>query len=154
MEIRRSYDRLISTMGFPILIRRHLYIEPGSDSSVWLSKALTNETRCYICHVVFLGPRLCSTIDIPDSTRYASALPSTWGKSTEHDQNAWKPRILPVSVSLNSSKIRKSTNCNHNLMTSESGQDTSACKISGHFLNGFSRKCLETPHLTRFTKSK
>ena len=29
MEIRRSYDRLISTMGFPILARRHLYIESG-----------------------------------------------------------------------------------------------------------------------------
>ena len=27
MEIRRSYDRLISTTGFSILIRRHLYIE-------------------------------------------------------------------------------------------------------------------------------
>ena len=27
MEIRRSYDRLISTMGFPILVRWHLYIE-------------------------------------------------------------------------------------------------------------------------------
>ena len=29
MEIRRSYDRLISTMGFPILVRRYLYIESG-----------------------------------------------------------------------------------------------------------------------------
>ena len=29
LEIRRSYDRLISTMSFPILVRRHLYIEPG-----------------------------------------------------------------------------------------------------------------------------
>ena len=29
MEIRRSYDRLIATMGFPILIRWHLYIESG-----------------------------------------------------------------------------------------------------------------------------
>ena len=29
VEIRRSYDRLISTMGFPILVRRHLYIELG-----------------------------------------------------------------------------------------------------------------------------
>ena len=26
VEIRRSYDRLISTMGFPILVRCHLYI--------------------------------------------------------------------------------------------------------------------------------
>ena len=29
VEIRRSYDRLISTIGFPILIRWHLYIESG-----------------------------------------------------------------------------------------------------------------------------
>ena len=29
VEIRRSYDRLISTMGFPILVRWHLYIELG-----------------------------------------------------------------------------------------------------------------------------
>ena len=27
VEIRRSWDRLISTMGFPILVRWHLYIE-------------------------------------------------------------------------------------------------------------------------------
>ena len=30
MEIRRSYDRLISIMGFPILVRWHLYIESGT----------------------------------------------------------------------------------------------------------------------------
>ena len=29
VEIRRSYDRLISTMGLPILVRWHLYIESG-----------------------------------------------------------------------------------------------------------------------------
>ena len=29
VEIRRSYDRLISTMGFSILVRWHLYIESG-----------------------------------------------------------------------------------------------------------------------------
>ena len=29
VEIRRSHDRLISTMGVPILVRRHLYIESG-----------------------------------------------------------------------------------------------------------------------------
>ena len=32
VQIRRSYDRLISTMGFPILIRWHLYIESGPRS--------------------------------------------------------------------------------------------------------------------------
>ena len=29
VKIRRSYDRLISAMGFPILVRWHLYIKPG-----------------------------------------------------------------------------------------------------------------------------
>ena len=29
MEIRRSYDPLVSTMGFPILVTRYLYIESG-----------------------------------------------------------------------------------------------------------------------------
>ena len=29
VEIRRSYDRLISKMGFPMLVRWHLYIESG-----------------------------------------------------------------------------------------------------------------------------
>ena len=29
VKIRQSYDRLISTMEFPILVRRHLYIESG-----------------------------------------------------------------------------------------------------------------------------
>ena len=33
VEIRRSYDRLISTMGFPILVRWYLYIESGPRPS-------------------------------------------------------------------------------------------------------------------------
>ena len=35
MEIRPSYDRLISTMGFPILVRCHLYIESGPRRVKW-----------------------------------------------------------------------------------------------------------------------
>ena len=68
--------------------------------------------------------------------------------------NARKPQIWPVSLSQNSAKIRKSADRGHKLISSEGGQDTSACKISGHFLHAFSRKCPETPNLTRFTKSK
>ena len=85
-------------------------------------------------------------------------------ENPEHNQNAWKPQILPVSLSQNSIKIRKiykiasklekSTNCNHNLTSSESGQDTSAYHITGHSLHAFSRKCPETLNLTRFIKSK
>ena len=51
-------------------------------------------------------------------------------------------------------KLEKSLNCDDNLSSSEGGQDTSACKISGHFLMGLSRKCPETPNLTCFTRSK
>ena len=43
------------------------------------------------------------------------------------------------------SKLKKSINCNHNLISSESGQDTSAYQISVHSLHAFSRKCPETP---------
>ena len=41
MEIRRSYDRLISTMGFPILERWHLYIRP----QMWFSIKQSNIGR-------------------------------------------------------------------------------------------------------------
>ena len=51
-------------------------------------------------------------------------------------------------------KLEKSTDWGHKLISSESGQDTSACKISGHFLHAFSGKRPEPPNLTRFTKSK
>ena len=32
MEIRQSYNRLISTVGFPKLVRWHFYMELGPDS--------------------------------------------------------------------------------------------------------------------------
>ena len=49
VEIRRSYDRLISTMGFPILLRWHLFINQGPD---------------YLISMLFYSqiPALCSTI--------------------------------------------------------------------------------------------
>ena len=34
VEIRRSYNRLISTMGIPILVRWHLYVESGPSHQV------------------------------------------------------------------------------------------------------------------------
>ena len=41
-------------------------------------------------------------------------------------------------------KRRKSTDHDQNLISSEGGQDTSACNISGHSLHASSRKCPET----------
>ena len=44
MDKRRSYGRLISTMGFAILVRRHLYIEsaPGSHKATLLITGALN----------------------------------------------------------------------------------------------------------------
>ena len=41
-------------------------------------------------------------------------------------------------------KLEKSTNHSHKLISSEEGQATSACKISGHSIHAFTGKCLET----------
>ena len=51
-------------------------------------------------------------------------------------------------------KLEEATDHNYKLISSEGGQDTSAHKISAHSLHAFSRKCPETPNMTRFTKSK
>ena len=40
LEIRRSYERRISTIGFPILVRWHPYIESGSSLNAFV---------CMIC---------------------------------------------------------------------------------------------------------
>ena len=69
--------------------------------------------------------------------------------------NSHKPQILPVALSKKSAiKLEKSTNCDNNLISSESAQDKSACKISGHSLHAFTGKCPETTNLTRFIKLK
>ena len=91
------------------------------------------------------------------------------GKSTEHDQNLiiseggqeWgyisKPKLGPFLPCVLKKRCRnlafdqfhntkmapkrgKSTDCNQNLISSEGGQDTSACQNSGHFSHAFSRK--------------
>ena len=42
-------------------------------------------------------------------------------------ENAWKPQIWPVSLSQNTTKIKKKTqDHNHNLISSEGDQDTAA----------------------------
>ena len=51
-------------------------------------------------------------------------------------------------------KLQKSTDRDPELISSEGGLDTSACKISGHSLLAFSRMYPETLNLTRFTESK
>ena len=62
--------------------------------------------------------------------------------------------LVPLYYKLPLREAKKSPDRNHNLISSECGQDTAAHHISGHSLHAFSRKCPETSNLTRFTKSK
>ena len=55
VEIRRSYDRLISTMGFPILVRRHLYIESGPGENINTFSLLP-----FIHFISFVNTRRCN----------------------------------------------------------------------------------------------
>ena len=54
------------------------------------------------------------------------------------------PKFDPFHLVKVASKGGKSTDCDHNLINSACGQDTSSLKISGHFLHAFFRKCPET----------
>ena len=58
--------------------------------------------------------------------------------------NARKPQIWPISLSPSDAKGGKSTDHDHNLISSEGAQDTSTCIISDHSLHAFSGKCPET----------
>ena len=47
MEIKLSDDRLISSMGFPIVVRRHLYIESGPRASIQYQDLIVHTAVLY-----------------------------------------------------------------------------------------------------------
>ena len=62
MEIRRFYDSLISTMGFPMLVRWHLYIEsaPAGILLSWSSHRNSFNDWLYIGEINFLWEKSIS----------------------------------------------------------------------------------------------
>ena len=55
------------------------------------------------------------------------------------------PKIIAkIAPKLEKLKLGKSTGRDHNLISSEGGQDTSACQVSGYSLHASSGKCPET----------
>ena len=59
MEIRRSYDRTISTMGFPILVRRFLYTETRPRPGTKMNTSKEFGTWKYARIIL-----ICETMDI------------------------------------------------------------------------------------------
>ena len=109
--------------------------------SKWHQKE-ENQQSMTITYINSEGDQDTSTCKISGHSRYVF-----FGKCPETPN--W-----PVSQSQSGAKRKKSTDYDHNLISSEVGQDTSACEISGHSLPAFSGKCLEPPNLTLFTKAK
>ena len=60
------------------------------------------------------------------------------------------PKFDPFHQVKIASMLEKSTDRDHELISSEGGQDTSACQISGHFLHAFSEKCSKTQKFDPF----
>ena len=63
--------------------------------------------------------------------------------------NAWKPQIWPIKLT-KAPKLDKSTDHDPNLISSEGGQDKSACKFAGHSLHVFFEKWYGNPKFDPF----
>ena len=112
VEIRRSYDRLISTIGFPIPVRRHLFIESGPRSLrlkhsedhllKWRihNPMDTNSLCCirlsvcvvqwlYICILEFIStrPMSCYCVGVGEAVRFLVV--GTIGKEDKRGQKIW-----------------------------------------------------------------
>ena len=77
MEIRRSYDRLISTMGFPILVRQHLYTESGPRYP----------------KMIFMG--ICSSNELPWPDLKTECLDNSPINGHQEDMPCFNPEDIP-----------------------------------------------------------
>ena len=127
MEIRRSYDRLISTMGFPILARWHLYIEPGpsffmhmKNSGCWWSGDSTHSSAMtwvrsqnYVCLVTWFCYQLIAkpgnktaTVSWPDpphagniESQWPTKITQCWVYPIISSHNGWPGALHKTSFS-------------------------------------------------------
>ena len=65
--------------------------------------------------------------------------------------NVRKPQTCPLPLSQNAAKWEKWTDRSQRLIISQGNRDLSACHISAHSSQAFSRKYTETPNLTCLT---
>ena len=93
---RRSYERLISTTRFPILVRWHLYIDPGPRP---------HDLPKYSV----LSTRLNMTPTIPDSKAHGANMEPIWGRQDPGGPHVgpmnfaiWEPIIMLVEPNLQS----------------------------------------------------
>ena len=94
VEIRRSYDRLISTMWFPILVRRHFILNQGPVS--W-----------YVAWILFLGwGKTSSTSDLAEVLQEAEVEVYTNAEC----KSRWGTKIGPYHICVG--RLGESGACN------------------------------------------
>ena len=107
--------------------------------------------------------RLSGTFSISREVRHRgkivrySFLRRMWKWHNNNYDTPYPPKFCQLGMEPRSGhdqKIRKLTECEQNLISSEGSQHTSACQISDHSSHALSRKYLETPNLTCFAGSK
>ena len=62
VEIRRSYNRLFSTTGFPILVRRHLVLNRGLANDVALCVAIIKTKPMCMVSLTLIFTRSVDTL--------------------------------------------------------------------------------------------
>ena len=146
MEIRRSYDRLISTVGFPILVRRHLYIEPGPCCIFVMGGLIDLEWKgsnmnIWIDKWVILGTGVFSARRCSSCLSYDNSWFSVWG----HLGAVSILRCHLISIGIPMLKIRRS--CDLLIRTFSNWVDI--CLVVRPKLNDFSRSKLYRGKVTR-----
>ena len=89
MEIRRSYDRFISTMGFPILVGWHFYIESVPWSSSCFHSFTHALTQTSHTHTKIMSHRCKIAVDTELYWSVRQKTREIWGIWVNLGQNRW-----------------------------------------------------------------
>ena len=131
---------------FPPELSKHTKFEGSNWTRQNSTQSLRNmpplPPRHLLPHVLQIRPRNPKNDQLQSKGHHNEEYPQSMTKIPKFDPFHEVKMVL---------KLEKSTNCDHNLLSSG---DTSACKMPGHSLHVFLEKWPKTPNLDRFTKSK
>ena len=147
MTLKNDRAPLLSNIKLCASFHHHMWIQTGVTVRKPLSWVLTSVTLTFdLWPWTFAWMSLLSLVITPENYMMIP-----WW---EHSQKGVMDGQTDWTIHRAAWSQLKSTDNDFNLISSEGCQDTSACKISGHSPQAFSGKCLVTPNLTHFTRSK
>ena len=164
MTLKNNRAPLLSNIKLCASFQHHMWIQTGVTVRKWLNGVMTSVTLTFCMDITsvkgnnswkFQDDTMTRTLQKRCDERTVGRM-DRW-KEGGQDTSACKiaghllhafsrkfrgtPNLTRLNVASNEGK---STDHDHNLISSEGGQDTSASKNSGHSLHAFSGKCPET----------